>query len=260
MQQLSVLNFGDWAGYILLITLRILAVFSVSPIFKRAPSIAKIVLSICTAYILFGIMDISEPLEYRGVLEYALACLKELCLGATFSMIMYMCMSCVYLAGHMVDLNLGFGFSQLYDPVTNNQANITSILLNAAIILMFFTTDAHHMMFMLLKETFVEIPPGAAAFDSDFVVTLTEVFVQSFTIGMQISLPIVAVTLVIEVLLGVVMKSIPQLNFFIVGFPIKIIVGFMILYIIMPIFANYSGTVFEFMFTAIQRVFDQIGV
>lgn len=260
MEQLSVLNFGDWAGYLFLITLRVLSTFMSSPIFGRnVPSVAKIVLSILIAYMLFSVMGISSPLEFNGVLDYALACLKEIILGALFSLVMFMSFTCVYLAGHSIDVHMGFGFSMLYDSQINNQANITSTFLNVILVILFFAADAHHTMFRLLAQTFTQIPPGTVVLGTEFVNVVIQVFINSFIVALQIAMPILAVSMIIQVLLGVIMKSVPQINYFIIGFPAKIFLGFVVLMIMIPIFAAYSSTLFDNMFTAVQQVFEVIG-
>lgn len=256
----SILNFGDWAGYMLLITLRVLSTYMANPVFgKNVPAIAKIVLAVMISYLTISTLGIGEPLEYGTVIEFAAACLKEILLGITFGMIMNIMMSCVYLAGNVIDTQLGFGFSQMYDPITNINANLSSKFLNTVITLLFFATDSHHIMIKLIKETFTTVPPGSLVLDMSFVSIIVRVFVVSVNLGLRISMPILAVSFMTEVLLGVVMKSVPQINFFIIGFPIKIVVGLAVLFVMVPIFSDFSDAIFRDMFTAIQEVFEAIG-
>lgn len=244
----------------LLIALRVLSTYMANPVFgKNVPSIAKIVLAVMISYLTVSTLDITNPLEYATVIEFAAACLKEILLGLTFGVIMNTMMSCVYLAGNIIDTHLGFGFSQIYDPLTNVNANVTSKFLNTILTVLFFATDSHHVMIKLIKETFAAVPPGTVTLDVSFVSVVVRVFVTSVNLGLRLSMPILAVSFMTEILLGVVMKSVPQLNFFVIGFPVKIVVGFAVLFVMAPIFGDFSDIVFNDMFTAIQEIFEMIG-
>jgi len=256
----SILNFSDWAGYMLLIAVRVLSIFVINPVFgKVVPAIAKIVLGILISYMVINTLNIQEPLVYETTIEYVFACLKEVLLGVTFSMIMYMMFASVYTAGSFIDIQLGFGFAQLYDANTGMNSNLSSNILNIMLVILFFVSDAHHAMIKLLCETFETVPPGTVALDTNFVQLIIEVFLASIMIGLRIAMPVLAVALIIEVLLGVVIKSIPQMNFFIIGFPIKIVVGLVVIFVLMPMFADLSDSIFSEMFNAIQKVFEEIG-
>lgn len=256
----SILNFSDWAGYILLIAVRVLSIFALNPIFgKIVPSVAKIVLGIMISYCVISTLNIQEPLVFDTTIEYVFACLKEAVLGITFSMIMYMMFASVYVAGNIIDIQLGFGFAQLYDANTGLQSNISSNILNIILIIMFFVSDAHHIMIRMLCETFERVPPGMVTLNASFVYLIIEVFVTSILLGLQIAIPIMAVSLIIEILLGVVIKSVPQMNFFIIGFPVKIIVGLAVLMLLFPMFVDLSEVIFRDMFLAVQKVFEEIG-
>ena len=174
-------------------------------------------------------------------------------------MIMYMMFASVYVACNVIDIQLGFGFAQLYDANTGLQSNISSNILNIILIIMFFVSDAHHIMIRMLCETFERVPPGMVTLDASFVYLIIEVFVTSILLGLQIAIPILAVSLIIEILLGVVIKSVPQMNFFIIGFPVKIIVGLAVLMLLFPMFVDLSEVIFRDMFLAVQKVFEEIG-
>lgn len=256
----SVLNFSDWAGYMFLISLRVLSTYIANPVFgKNMPKIAKIVLGIMISYFIISVIPITEPLVFGSVLEYAVACIKEIFLGVIFGMIMSIMTSCVYLSGHIIDSQLGFGFAKHYDPIMNSNADLSSSILNTLLVILFFVSNAHHIMIRMIKITFELVPPGNVTINANFVYIVIQTFLSSINIGLKIAMPIIAVSFVTEILLGVVIKSIPKMSFFIIGFPIKIIIGLSIMFIMLPTFSNISDTIFENMFTAIQSVFEEIG-
>lgn len=250
----------DWILYFFLIFLRIIATFALSPVFGRGmPSIAKIVLSLAVSYIVLYTVPPPEPVAFEFFIEFAAAAMKEVILGLIFGFIINMFMSTVYISGQIIDLQMGFSFAQVYNPITGNQSPISGTLLNILVIILFFANDLHLQLFQLLYNTFTILPPARVVFTVDIVKIAVSAFIFVFEMGFQISLPILIASLVTEVLLGVIMKAIPNVNFFAIGFPVKILMGFIIFMALIPVISAVSVNLFGDMFTAIQKIFEELG-
>lgn len=258
--EIGAANILDWILYFLLILLRILATFALSPVFGRAmPSIAKIVLSLAVSYIVLCMVPPEAPAEYAFFIEFVVAAMKEIILGLIFGFMINMFMSAVYISGQIIDLQMGFSFAQVYNPITGNQSPISGTLLNILIVILFFTNDMHLRLFQMLHYTFTILPPGRVVFNTDIVKLAVSAFIFVFEMGFQIALPILIASLITEVLLGVIMKSVPNVNFFAIGFPVKIIMGFLIFMSLIPVISSVSVNLFDEMFTAIQKIFEELG-
>ncbi len=253
-------NITDWILYFFLIFLRITAVFALSPVFGRAmPAIAKIALSLAVSYIVLCIIPPAEPVSYNMFIEFVAAAAKEIILGLIFGFIIIMFMNIVYVSGHIIDLQMGFSMAQVYNPVTGNRSNVSGAILNIFMMLIFFVSDLHLLLFQVLYDTFETVPPGRVMFNTDIVKVAVSAFVFSFEMALQMSLPILIASLVTEVLLGVVMKSVPNVNFFAIGFPVKIFMGFIILIAVIPVIAAISESIFGDMYTTIKKIFEVLG-
>jgi flagellar biosynthetic protein FliR len=253
-------NILDWMLYFLLIFLRIISTFTISPIFGRnMPSIAKIVLSLCLSYIVLCVLPPEAPVAFNTLIEFVVTAFKEVILGLIFGFVIIMFMNTVYTAGQIIDLQLGFSFAQVYNPVTGSQSPISGTFLNILIVLIFFVTDSHLLLFRILYETFYTLPPGKVIFDPSIVKIIISAFVLTFEIGFKISLPILVASLITEVLLGVVMKAVPNVNFFVIGFPVKIFIGFFIMIAVIPVISAMSDYIFTTMYDVIRKLFEEMG-
>ena len=250
-------NFAVLAAYIFLIFLRITSTFVLSPLFgKNVPGTVKIMLSIVLSYIVTTVFPPQIDYAYNTVIEYVIICIKEIFLGLTFSIISTMFFSIVYTAGQMIDLQLGFSFAQIYDTKSNIHVPVTGSFLHIVLITVFFLVDGHHVFFKILHSTFYQIPPGTVSFNLEMVKIIIEVFIMTFSLSLKIAMPILAVSLIVELLLGIIMKTIPNMNFFVIGFPIKIAVGFLVLITFIPVFINAHDYIFDNMFRSIMKVFE----
>jgi flagellar biosynthetic protein FliR len=100
-----------------------------------------------------------------------------------------------------------------------------------------------------LFKSFQMVPLAGAEFRGDAALLLIRVFAKMFTIAVQICLPVIAVVLIIDVALGMTGKTAPQMNIFMLGFPIKIIAGIATLATMMPLL----GRVFQYLFRMMER-------
>ena len=251
-------NFVVWVGYFFLMVLRISAIFIVSPVFgrKNLPNIAKIGLSILIAYISISVFPPDNSQNYNNIAQYVLTCIKELSLGLIIGMITTLFFATVHTAGQLIDMEIGFGFSQVFEVQSNSQVPITGSLMQAVLLICFFLADGHLLLIRLISDTFRVIPVGQVVIRPQIVSIFTEIFITTFVMSLKIAMPILAASLLTEVMLGIMMRAIPQMNFFVVGIPIKLIMGLIILLMFISVFVHASNSIFENMMDAIKRIFE----
>jgi len=238
--------------------LRITAIFTVSPVFgrKNVPAIAKIGFSILLTAILFGVYPSTEGNIDRNLLEFFMICIKQLMVGLVMGIITTCFFSTVTTAGQIIDIHIGFNSASMFDPQYNTQISLTGSLFNYILLICFFLVDGHLMLIRLIGESFRLIPVEHVVIKPQIAMAFTEIFVKAFVISIQMAMPIIAASLISEVVMGVLMKMVPQLNFFVVGFPIKIGLGLFVLLAMIPVFVNSSNGLFENMINAISNVFE----
>ena len=160
---------------------------------------------------------------------YVVYVIKELSVGIIMGYVTYIIMSGIYLAGQIIDNQIGFGYANVLDPITNIQVPLTSNFYYTYIILIFLLINGHHMIIRALFYSYDVIPLGQLTFSSDVISELGVIMAEMFGIALRISAPIIAAIFITDVVLGVLSKTIPEMNVFMLGMPIKVFLGFLII-------------------------------
>lgn len=231
----------DMWDVFLLIFVRVTGLFVVSPIFGRqnVPALYKIGFSFLTAIILSYTISVPDLGEYSSLISFILLLAKEFIIGLTLGYISYLILTSIYLAGQMIDLHIGFGMVSVFDPETNIQIPVTANFYFIMTMLMFLAIDGHHLLIYTLTESFAILPVGGRLIMEqpllDFVL---ELFGSVFAIGFKIAAPVTAAVLIADITLGVIAKAVPQVNVFIVGMPLKILLGLGVILLTLSAFRN----------------------
>ncbi len=242
--------------YFMLMFIRVSSLLMASPIFgrKALPNLVKIAFSLVVTYAVFAAKPETHTIVYSGVIEYGLMCVKELLFGLVLGYVTTLFFSVVQTAGQMIDMQMGFGMVNVFDVNSNISVPVSGNLLNVVLLVAFFGVNGHLHLIRLLVGTFGSIPPGQVALNPIIGMTALEVFTLTFMLAVSVALPLLASGLLGEVALGFIVRAIPQMNIFVVGIPLKILLGFMMLLIIMPVFVSFSDVLFERMFDSINHM------
>lgn len=242
--------------FFILMFLRVSSLIISSPIFgrKNLPNTLKIGFCLLIAYVIYSSTADIKAIHYGSIIEFVLLCMKELLFGLVLGYVTTLFFSIVKTAGQVMDMQMGFGMVNVMDVQNNVKIPVTGNLLSIVMLLSFFSVNGHLKLIYIVKATFTNIPVGAVRLNPLIGLTTLEVFVLAFVLAINVALPMIAAGLLGEVLLGVIVRAIPQMNIFVVGIPLKIILGFMMLLLIIPIFVNFSGTLFDHMFESIDRM------
>ncbi len=227
----------EYVDAFLLVFVRMTGLFVAAPIFSRRniPNHAKIGIAFLTTVLIADKIKRPDLLEYRTVLQFGLLVTKEFLVGITIGFAAYLVFSAVYVAGQVIDMQIGFGMVNVIDPMSNIQVPITSNFYFILSMLLFLTLNGHHLLIRALYDSFGVVPLGGAVFGSNLTNEIVSMFVGMFVLGFKISAPIIAATLITEVALGVMARTIPQLNVFVVGLPVRIIIGLIVMMITVPV-------------------------
>ncbi len=233
--------------YILLILVRIASFVYVAPFFgeKGVPAQTKIGLSFFTALVLYNVVPHPE-LEYAGVIGFAVAVLKEGITGLLIGFAAYICNSIVVFAGNIIDMDIGLSMAQAFNPDMSMQMTSTGYLYYYLIFAFMLASNMHHYILRAVCDSFYVVPIGGAVFEWDsLLVSMTTYMMDLFVIGFRIFLPIFAVIMIMNVVLGIMAKVAPQMNMFSIGIQLKVLVGYTILFLVIFLFPNIANMVFE---------------
>ncbi|MFZ6744185.1 flagellar biosynthetic protein FliR [Undibacterium sp. JH2W] len=214
---------------------RILGLIAVAPPFgnNTVPVQIKIALGIVLSLIvtpnLPAVSDL-DPVSLNGILVLG----QQLIIGLGMGFVMRVVFSAIEMAGEVSGLTMGLGFATFFDPQTQGRSSAIAQFLVLTSTLLMLTLNVHLTMLAALVESFQTIPISTSFQTGLNYQKLAIWGEQIFSVGMHLSLPIVAALLVTNVALGILTRAAPQLNLFGIGFPITIGTGFLMLALIMP--------------------------
>lgn len=252
---ISVLNNAD---YFVLLLFRVSGLVFPSPLFGRVniPAQAKISLCLALTVLFFVCRPITANIAYSTLFGFAFLCLCELLLGMSLAFITNLFFTLTFTAGHMIDMQIGFGIVNVYDIQNNTQIPMIGNLLNVMLLIIFFAVNGHHKLISIIDVTLEALPLGHLTFNPNIGLVALEVFALAFSLGVMVALPVIASGLVLEICFGVLVRTVPQMNMFVVGIPLKLFVGFIILLLLLPAFVSFSETIFTEMFNGVERMFS----
>lgn len=234
----------------LLIFARILGIFVSMPIFnsKNVPSYIKIGFSFIFTLIIFPVMDVTTNLVNDNVFSLLLNSTKELMTGIMIGFICYLFYSSIYLAGNIIDMQIGFSMASVINPEDDTQIPIMGSLLYIMAVLLFLSMNGHHTLIYALKYSFDSIPLGSLTVNIFMIDKLIGILITTFVIAFKMGAPILISIFVSNMLLGILARTMPQMNVFVVGMPLKILVGLMIIILMIPLYVGIFEYIFDNMF------------
>lgn len=250
---------------LILIFCRIAGLFIMSPIFSKQsiPIYWKIMLSVFLSYIVFSFKLSTTVLNNRVIghpLNLLINVLKEILLGVIFGYITTIMFSAILLAGQLIDTQIGFGMVNVLDPQSNIQVPLLGNFNNIIALLLFLIIDGHHTLVNLLVASFDIIPIGQITIEQDIYIILVTIFKNAFGLAFKMALPIVGAALITESILGLMSKSIPQINVFAVGIPIKIFIGLITLFFFIPAYIALLKGNFSDMLKDIKGLMEAMSI
>ncbi len=239
--------------YFLLILVRVSCFVFISPFFsmRNTPNVVKIGLSFLSSLLLYQTLTPAPAAAFDTVLEYAVLILKEAFAGFLLGFGANICTAIVSFAGSVVDMETGLSMATLLDPATQESSSITSVLYQYALTLMLIASGMYRYLFGALADSFVLIPVNGAVFEGDSLLNALVGFLTDYVvIGFRIVLPVYCVMLLLNAILGVLVKVSPQMNMFSVGIQLKILVGLSVVFFT----AELLPWVADFIFQEMKQV------
>lgn len=242
-----------------LIFIRATGIFIVAPFFSRnsIPMIAKLGLSILIAFILAPGIIPSTVLDFDNYFQLTYYGINEFIIGIIIGFVGFLFFTAIYLAGTIIDTQIGFGMVNVMDPHTNSQIPIMGGFYNILFTLIFLAVNGHHFIIRSLVHSYRLIPIGQGiVFNEDLISHITIVMTEVFIFAVKLGAPVLAILLIVDILLGVLARSMPEMNVFIVGMPLKIGVGIVTSLVTLQYLVPFSEKLFDRMFNSIMIVLE----
>jgi flagellar biosynthetic protein FliR len=162
----------------------------------------------------------------------------EVMIGAVIGMIARLIFAGIQLAGQLIGFQMGFAIVNVIDPAFSLQVSIIAQFQYLIALLLFLSLNGHHMFLYAVAESFRILPPLAFHFSGGLMQAITGFVRDMFEIGIKVGAPIIAILFFMSVGLGLVARTVPQINIFIVGFPLQIAIGLIGVGVTMPYFVG----------------------
>jgi len=239
------------------IFLRISSMIVVMPIFggdRTIPVIVKGGLSLLLAVVLFPSVKIHFTAQSLEFIPMIISMLSEVLIGAIIGFVARFIFAGIQFAGELIGFQMGFSIANVIDPMTSSQVSLISQFQYFIAILIFLTVNGHHVFFSAMAESFEKIVPLQFHLSGRLIQTLCLFSRDVFVIAVKISAPVLAVLIFTNIALGIVARTVPQINIFVIGFPLQIALGFIFLGLTAPMFVHYSTILFSNLAKQIQTL------
>lgn len=236
----------EWSAQFLLVLARLSAAVTVLPIFgaRGVPAQAKIGLALLLSLIVLPLHAApAATAAPTQLLPFVAAVGSEaivgLCIGITIALVV----QALAMGAALVGVQMGFGLGELFDPLYGAQTDTMTQFYWLIVTLVFFAVNGHHAALVGLVRTFDAVPAGSA----DISLLAGERFVPFvsalFGVAIRVALPVLGALLLTDVALGLVARTVPQLNLLVEGFPVKVTVGVLVIAGGMPLLTAFMSRV-----------------
>lgn len=246
-----------WLAQFLWPFVRVLALVGTAPLFGESsiPARAKVglaaVFTVAVAPAVGPLPDVSP-----GSLDGLWLVAQQVLIGIAMGLTMRVAFAAVQSAGEFVGLQMGLSFASFFDPATGANTAVLARLFNIVAMLLFLALDGHLVLMAALVRSFDTLPISAAPLDINGWGVLTEWGAQVIISGLLLALPLIAVLLSINLAMGILNRTAPQLSVFAVGFPISLTVGVVLLMVVLPQTQPFLERLFDSSFQALDRLLE----
>lgn len=243
----------------LLVFARVLAFFLTLPLFsyRTIPTLYKIGI----AFFLSLIIVVTLQNEQVTLEEnYMLLLLKEITVGLFTGLIAYLIVSAMQVAGGFIDFQMGFAVANVIDPQTGAQSPLIGQYFYMFTLLFLLSVNGHHLLIDGIVHSYQLIPLDALiTFENGLSHFSITTFNRMFLIAFQIAIPLVGCLFLVDVALGIIARTVPQLNVFVVGLPLKITVSFTVIFFFLAIYVSLVRYLFSVMFETMRDLMVILG-
>ena len=251
---------GQIVGFLLVLA-RTSGIFLISPFFgvtnvsrQLRGGIAVAIAMIITPVILNNSI-IEAP---DNIFLYAGTVLEELFIGFTIGFIAYVAFSAINMAGKIIDMQIGFSVANVMDPTSGQQAPLMGTFLYQLTMLCFLAANGHHIILGALVESFNRIPLDGMVWNNSLPTLMIDFTNGVFLTGMKIAMPVTFTILIVNVGMGILARTMPQMNIFVVGIPLQLTIGMFMISMVLPFYILFLDVMFNDMYGNIAAALKSI--
>lgn len=254
------LSLGQLQAF-MVIFFRVSAILFAAPVFdsRNIPLLFKVGLAISVSLLLYPMVHLDTTTALTNIVSFAFWVGAEIAVGVVIGMSVKMFFTGIQLAGQFAGFQMGLAIANVMDPATSAQLPILAQFKNLFAVLIFLVTNAHHWFFRALVESFTLVPPFQIQVHDNLFAAVMAMAANIFIIAVKIGAPVMGAMLITSVAFGLLARTVPQMNVFIVAMPVKIILGLIFLSISLPYIAAFLGDRFTYLGRDIVHLMKLMG-
>ena len=240
-------------GFFLLIFVRVTGMFIMSPVFgsRNVPKSVKAGLALIITYCLFPLVFNDAAVIPEHFLAYVFMVIGELLVGLILGFVSSLIFSAIQMTGQLLDMQIGFGIVSILDPLSGQQTPLIGNFKYILAFIVFLSINGHHVLLSALFSSFKLIPVTGVVVPIALAQFMVNMVTWMIVIALKISLPVIVALLLTDMALGILARTMPQMNIFVVGVPGKIIIGIFVLSIALPFYIIFLEMAFDGMYKSI---------
>lgn len=228
MEWAQLFSEGRTAAFILLFV-RFGSLFMAVPIFSHAniPMSLKAAMAFFFTVVFFDSLPVLQiPTD---ALTMTVAILGEMLFGLAVGIVLQLAYHVITFAGGQISFMMGFSLASAIDPQSGVSMPIVSQFLALVALMILLALDLHHWIILLASASIATVPLGGFMVTPELFRYIMHGMLNMFVVGFMIAFPITALSMLADVIFGMLMKTMPQFNLLVIGMPIKIGVAFLVL-------------------------------
>ncbi len=216
------------------ILVRVSTLFFLLPLFgaRNIPSMWKAGLSFIIAIVLAPVVPTPDYYPVTSA-QIIVGVLSEVLMGAIIALTIRMFFTATEMGGQFMSFQMGFSMARAVDPQTGSPSTVLTQFLYIFTILIFFSINGHHMFIKIMADSFKIVPTNSIHFNPAIGEELVKASGNMFLYGIKIAAPIMVALFLSNLCLGIVARTVPQVNILMVGFPINLSIGLVLFSIIL---------------------------
>lgn len=224
---------------------RVSAVVMTAPIFgaKTVPSRVKLIVSLALTSAIVPLLPAMPEVDVfslQGLYVTANQVLIGIAIGFTTQLVF----SAIIMAGQILAMQMGLGFSLMVDPQNGTQAPVLSQFYIIFVLLVYLSLNGHLVLIQIVIDGFETLPVAVTGLSTDSMWSIVTWGRHIFAGAIGIAIPAIASLLVVNLSFGIMTRAAPQLNIFAIGFPVTLMLGFVLVLLTMSNISPASNALF----------------
>ena len=247
----------EYMDIFLIVFVRILAVIVFLPIIEetRMPRIALAGLALGITIAVYFNIDVSKQYYQPNLMSYTILLIREMIVGFILGFVVKIFFQIYPFVGALLSMQGGLSMSVVMDPTAGTQSTQLGRFYSLGLGAVFVASGGYHWLIQTLADSFIVLPIGKEILGTNIAMGMVETVGLYFELGLKLSIPIVGVIIIVDFAMGILARTVPQMNMFVIGIPIKMLIMFVLLVLTMHVTSRYNDMIIK---QLVETMYDVI--